>query len=136
MALARVANELTRGHEGMISDQASLSALRRHWSELRPPLSPLLGDDDHAAGALAEDGLQGLVVEGTAAAVAEADDNGGGVDQLCLVGDVVAGLAGADALDVAGDALATDQLRLLDLALRLFFLRGELGVERQVGGDG
>ncbi len=100
------------------------------------PLGALFGDDDDAAGALAEDGLQGLVVERAAVAVAQADDHGGGVDQLRLVGDLVAGLAGADALDVAGDPLAADQLRLLDLALRLCFLLGQLGVERQVRGHG
>src|SRR6478609_9742861 len=106
--------------------------LGRRGREVSGPLGSLFGDDDDAAGALTKDGLQGLVVERAAASVAQADYYRRSVDQLCLVGYLVAGLAGADALDVAGDPLAADQSRLLDLALRLFFGLGQLGVQGQV----
>jgi len=39
----------------------------------------------------------------------EADDDGGGIDQLRLIGDLIAGLAGANAVDAAGDAFSFTQ---------------------------
>src|ERR671911_3172203 len=81
-----------------------------------------LRDDDHTARPLRENGLKRLPVQRGAVAIPELHHKRSSLDRPGVLGDDVAGLAGPHALHVTGNPQAADQLRPLDLALRLALL--------------
>src|SRR4051794_5400222 len=90
-----------------------------------------VGVDDHAAGALREDGLDRLAEQRAAGPGRQRDDHGLRSHLARLVDDHPPRLAGADLLVVTAHPPAALQPRLLDDRLRRELLLGHLGVDRR-----
>ena len=78
-----------------------------------------VGHDDHSPGPVREHGLKGLAVERLPVAVTKLHHDRRRLDRVRLLADRAATLAGANPQRVTRDPQPSDQLRLLDLALRV-----------------